>query len=262
MSTVSPVRARTFPRSGEVSSQALLANLDDLQRDACRTHMALPQVEQLPTSDVTHVYLRLVPDPTLREALAVFDEVLSPVRRLISSFSGRSLLWALRGEPGQLKALVEGLEPAGDVVETIAWVSRSSGLPVVDVLAAADIKERTFHEWKRHGRRPRLSSQGRLWLVVQAVEDLLGDLGGTELLQRWLIADATRRELFRTGNVDQLRALSAPGGAAVGTRSPAGVFALGDDSDPPLPSSVGRTRPVRGTPTPRTTRASAGRQGE
>lgn len=62
-----------------------------------------------------------------------------------------------------------GSAPASQTVESL--VART-GLPKVIILNAAGISARTFFDWKKNERSPRLSSVGRLWILLQLVDDL------------------------------------------------------------------------------------------
>lgn len=84
-------------------------------------------------------------------------------------------------------------------VAAIDFVSQALGVPDVDVLAAARIKERTFHEWKSKGRAPRLGSQGQLWKLVGIVEDLAAS--GLDIAA-WFRARPALRDLLRSGDLD------------------------------------------------------------
>ena len=84
-------------------------------------------------------------------------------------------------------------------VAAIDFVSQALGVPDVDVLAAARIKERTFHEWKSKGRAPRLGSQGQLWKLVGIVEDLAAS--GLDIAA-WFRAHPDLRDLLRSGDLD------------------------------------------------------------
>lgn len=265
MSTLSP--AHDGPLSGGGLDGFDLA-LPGWPAGAWRTHVAATGVLGLRTGEFTHLYLRLVHDPALRETLQSFERVLEPVPPFHAPSAVRPhgpavTLQAVLGRPGPA---TRAADPAGapaapvesDAVAAVGWVGGACGVPVVDVLAAAGIRERTFHEWKTNGRQPRLQSQGRLWAVHQAVQDLVSDLGGEDALQRWMLADPARRELFRTGDVQRLRAAAVPNGPATTGASPAAVAALGYDTESDGQSGGGRVRPVRGTPTRRSTRSSAG----
>jgi hypothetical protein len=133
-------------------------------------------------------------------------------------------------------------------------------VPERDVLTAAGIKERTFHEWKRHGREPRLGSQGRLWELVQVVEGLAEQMADPAA---WLRADARRREVLRSGKPDALAAegvrdmlVGALGRGHLVQSSAAGYYGLGEE--PVGPERTGAQRHVQRRPTSaRTTRPSA-----
>jgi hypothetical protein len=222
----------------------------------------------------THVYLSVVRDSVLRETLKAFDLALCTpgwvpdwVESSTPVLSGREHGWAR--SPGWGAHSDKTVAPRlphhdrQDAVAAVAWVSAITGLPETYVIEAAGIAERSYHEWKGNGRQPRLSSQGRLWAVVQAAEDLAADLGGEHALQMWLIGDAdgSRVALFRHGRLDRLRAAAAPTGPAQTGQSPAAVFVLGGEPDvpaAPLPSGAVPRKPSRGKPTRRTNRATAG----
>ena len=76
------------------------------------------------------------------------------------------------------------------------------GLPLRDVLTAAGVARRTFYSWRGRNVAPRLSSQGRLWSLLQVAVDLK-DLIGDDLPQ-WIAADSNRRRTLRAGNFDSL----------------------------------------------------------
>ncbi len=91
-----------------------------------------------------------------------------------------------------------------NVVEVIEETSRRIALPLKDVLAAAGVKKSTYHSWKAGGvMTPQLASQGRLWELVQFVEDF------TEVhdfpIQQWLLTDEARQQLFMSGHFAELR---------------------------------------------------------
>jgi hypothetical protein len=70
------------------------------------------------------------------------------------------------------------LPEAHDVVNAVRHVEGRLGLPVRDVCEAADITRSTFYSWvNQEDSRPRLPSQGRLWALVQLVDDLEELLG-------------------------------------------------------------------------------------
>jgi hypothetical protein len=198
---------------------------------------------RLPEAQHTPLALDRVLDPSVREALAAFD---------------RELEMSL-GEP--LAAC--GITPHkadNDAVAAVAYVAQVLGVPERDVLTAAGIKERTFHEWKRKGREPRLGSQGRLWKLVQVVEDLAEHMSDPAA---WLRADEKRRETLRSGDPDALAAEAvqetlARARAREGLVLPdaAGYYSLGDESVGPEPSPHPQRSVQRRSTRLRTTRAS------
>jgi hypothetical protein len=105
-------------------------------------------------------------------------------------------------EPLTSAAATPGKVPvAAATVDQIAdWLD----VPTFYVLRATGIAKRTYHEWKRNSiRRPRLSSQGRLWDLYELVTDLVETMGATRL-QSWLHQDEKRLSLLRHGNLDEL----------------------------------------------------------
>jgi hypothetical protein len=182
----------------------------------------------------TSLELRRVLDPSVRETLAAFD---------------RSLEASLGGPLASFGIVPHDSE--NDAVAAVAYVAGVLGVPEIDVLTASKVKERTFHEWKSKGRKPRLASQGRLWALVQITEDLAEQLPD---VAAWLRADPRRRELFRAGEGDALAAdalneallLASKSGQLVG-ESLAGRYALGAEEMGPEPVAGRRT--VRRRPT-------------
>ena len=229
---------------------------------------------RLPLLAGTHVYLSVVRDSVLRETIEAFDLALGAtgwvpdwIESSTLALAGREHGWAR--SPGWSALSDTTVAPRlphhdrQDAVAAVAWVKVITGLPETYVIDAAGIAERSYHEWKGNNRQPRLRSQGRLWAVVQAVEDLAADLGGEHALQMWLYGDVdgSRVALFRQGRLDLLRAAAAPTGPAQTGQSPAAVFALGGEPElpvAPLPPGVEPRRPSRGKPTRRTNRATAG----
>jgi uncharacterized protein (DUF2384 family) len=90
---------------------------------------------------------------------------------------------------------------AAAAVDQIAdWLD----VPVSHVLKATGIAKRTYHEWKRNTiRRPRLTSQGRLWDLYQLITDLTEVMGSVRL-QSWLHQGNKRINLLRHGSLDEL----------------------------------------------------------
>ncbi|HEY5179036.1 MAG TPA: hypothetical protein VIJ07_04570 [Dermatophilaceae bacterium] len=153
-----------------------------------RQHTAeLDRWAQTPTNEVvtqTEFLLENVLDRTLAEIVVDWAADLSR--------DPSEAVAALLARPVQYVA-------DSDAVAAIDFVSRALGVPDVDVLAAARIKERTFHEWKSKGREPRLGSQGQLWKLVGIVEDLAA--GGLDVAT-WFRARPALRDLLRSGDLD------------------------------------------------------------
>lgn len=98
------------------------------------------------------------------------------------------------------EALSEVPVAAAAVDQIADWLD----VPVFHVLKATGISKRTYHEWKRNAtRRPRLTSQGRLWDLYELVTDLVETMGTTRL-QSWLHQGEKRLSLLRHGNLDEL----------------------------------------------------------
>lgn len=219
-----PVGAASLPRMSSRSSGALLTG-------------------RLPEATHTPLALDKVLDPSVREALAAFD-------RILEVSLGESLA----------SCGITGHDFDNDAVAAVAYVAQVLGVPERDVLTAAGIKERTFHEWKRHGREPRLGSQGRLWELVQVVEDLAERMSDPA---SWLRADMQRREILRSGDPDALvaevlqdEAVEARGWQGAVQQSTAGYYGLGQENLGPEPS--GERRRVQRRPTSlRATRVAA-----
>lgn len=98
------------------------------------------------------------------------------------------------------------LEPqAVTAYDAVRYVEATLGVPVTDVTKACGISRRTFYSWKKlDAGQPRLASEGRLWALVQTVEDLVDILGGH--VARWMREDPTRREMLVSGKFDELAA--------------------------------------------------------
>jgi hypothetical protein len=89
-------------------------------------------------------------------------------------------------------------------VNAVEDISEWLGVPAADVFRATGIKKRTYQQWKKAGtRRPRVSSEGRLWELHQLAADLIETMsaGG---VQRWFSQDPARRKMLRSGDLDKL----------------------------------------------------------
>ncbi|WP_269303278.1 hypothetical protein [Aeromicrobium sp. HA] len=86
---------------------------------------------------------------------------------------------------------------AKDVVEVVGWLALQLDVPDGDILRAAKIKRRNWHNWK-NGRSPRLETQGQLWALlnsVQALSDMFDNVPGPWFKE----GGARRRELLTSG---------------------------------------------------------------
>jgi hypothetical protein len=94
------------------------------------------------------------------------------------------------------------------------------GVPVADVFKASGIAKRTYQEWKRIGtRRPRSSSEGRLWELHQVAADLVETMGLFGI-RHWISQDPARRKLLRSGEIDKLAAKAYASLATTDRRPP------------------------------------------
>ena len=91
-----------------------------------------------------------------------------------------------------------------DAVVAIEGLVRELGLTQRDVLHAANISRSTYHSWKKTGksRRPRVASEGKLWAVIETVNDLK-EIVGPEL-KTWLLANPKRLRAFTSSRMDLL----------------------------------------------------------
>jgi hypothetical protein len=184
------------------------------------TGSSLGDYEQMSAHDAAtverHTRLRRVENPALRDALGHFDDALTApmsALRSLRSLTGRvetfllekgtaffDLVSAVAEQAADSAASVAGHDDAVVAVEALA---KRLGVPVRDVVAAAGISRSTYYSWRSPtAPRPRVASQGQLWALAQAVEDL-EDLLGTGL-RAWLLADRDRVARLRRGDLDGL----------------------------------------------------------
>jgi hypothetical protein len=102
-------------------------------------------------------------------------------------------------------------------VEDIAnWL----GVPAVDIFGATGIAKRTYQEWKTGGiRRPRPSSEGRLWELHSLAAELIETMGHAGV-RSWFRQDPSRRALLRSGAIDQLASQAYTALASTDARPP------------------------------------------
>ena len=218
------------------------------------TGSSLGDYEQLAAHDATvaarHTRLRAVGDPTLRDTLVHFEDTISASMATVAMLRARAgLTETFLVEHGttffdvvstiteqaaddlddEAPSSVAGNDDAVSLVEGLA---ARLGVPVGVILAAAGISKSTFHTWKPttgKAPRPRVASQGRLWALAQAVEDLEELLGGSP--RGWLLADQRRLALLRRGEFDALvRAAEPPPSPRVADAPAyAAAYAVGGD---------------------------------
>lgn len=182
---------------------------------------ATPPISATPTR--TTVEAGIVANSVLRDALELTEQWLAPMvnlhRELRVSYLGtaQSLVrctvdlvgaaaelsgpyrWRVNEDTVDALATTAAARFTGesDVVGAVRWLATVLGVPDGDVLTAAQIKPRNWHNWQG-GRQPRLSTQGQLWSLVhtiRSIEDLLGsDLRGW--MQR---GGEDRRQALRSG---------------------------------------------------------------
>jgi hypothetical protein len=87
--------------------------------------------------------------------------------------------------------------PVSDVVEVVEWLAEQLGVPDGDIIEAAKIKRRNWHNWK-NGRRPRLETQGQLWALLNSVR-ALSDMFDTGPASWFKEGGAARRALLTSG---------------------------------------------------------------
>lgn len=153
--------------------------------------------------------------PALRDAVTMFSGVLDDIGLGVR-------ISVVRGYNGQLNVLgptpwlelpisyigvpeaTEQVDEMSDVLEAFEHVRAELGLTQKEMFSATGIKKRTFHSWKRKplGSRPRVSSQGRFWRLVDAVEDLRDTVDRP--LDRWIRGDRRRLEVMLNGQFDDL----------------------------------------------------------
>lgn len=132
--------------------------------------------------------------------------------------------------PGAAAADDASVSGHDDAVAVVDGLTTRLDLSVRDVLAAAGIRRSTFYTWKApEARRPRAFSQGRLWSLAQAVEDLEELVGGS--LRGWLLADPARLPMLRRGEFDALLRRAEPAASAEVRGAPAYPAAYGVGGD-------------------------------
>lgn len=197
----------------------------------------------------SHTRIGNVGDPALDSALKQFELALTEPLAVLNSFTQHTVAVVINSLSAVFE-VVSGIPwidatsssaadlttGQDDAVAVLEGISQRLGVPARDALKAAGISRSTFYSWKAsNDLRPRLSSQGRLWELAQAVEDLDESLGGAGL-RTWLLADKRRLGLLRKGAFDALLRVAAEDQRQRKNEPfPAeyvGAYAVGDDREP------------------------------
>jgi hypothetical protein len=91
-----------------------------------------------------------------------------------------------------------------DVLDAFEQVRAELGLSQKEMFEATGIKKRTYHSWRRKpaDARPRITSQGRFWRLVDVLEDLRDAVARP--LDRWIKGDQRRLDTLLAGQFDDL----------------------------------------------------------
>lgn len=150
-----------------------------------------------------------------------FTTVVVSVTRELASVIAQGCRIDVTGARGEFSATRGELS----VIKVVEDLERRTGLPTEAVLAAANIKKRTFYGWKQtRGRKPRLSSQGQLWRVTQFVDDIEGLADDA----RWL-GRPDRRKMFEARKFDELLAMAEDEVMGPALPSPTWSYYVADD---------------------------------
>ncbi|WP_141772699.1 helix-turn-helix domain-containing protein [Mycobacterium malmoense] len=153
--------------------------------------------------------------PALRDAVTMFsgalDDIGVDVRiAVVKGFNGQLNVlgptpWleipfsfiGVRVAPAQVSEI-------SDVLEAFEQVRAELGLTQREMFEATGIKKRTYHSWKRKpaDARPRVSSQGRFWRLMDALEDLRDVVDRP--LDQWIRGDQRRLSTLLDGRFDDL----------------------------------------------------------
>ena len=128
--------------------------------------------------------------PALRDAVTLFSGVLDDfcMNMLVATVKDSTGRTNVLGIPSWLVtpfsfiAVHDGAEEVGgmsDILLAFDHVRTELGLTQKEMFKATGIKHRTYHSWKRKSpdSRPRVSSQGRFWRLVDTLEDLRDAVG-------------------------------------------------------------------------------------
>jgi hypothetical protein len=172
--------ASTYLELGTVANPALR---DVLAQFASESEPLLCLSESIPGAVVLRRAVNSSVDQHIRVFISGTTADVRPhlqVLRWLASTTGELLptdeaagLEGWADAPEQTSATVEVGAPsrASDVVEVVEWLAQQLDVPDGDIIEAAKIKRRNWHNWK-NGRRPRLESQGQLWALLNSVRAL------------------------------------------------------------------------------------------
>jgi hypothetical protein len=197
----------------------------------------------------TQVIYEAVDNPVLRDVLPAFDDALPehmldpglsrPAELLAAALAGTAeVIWlSLTGRGTARLLTIAELDPSElPATEAAAFVATALGVPMRDVLTAAGIAPRTFYSWRATGvRQPRLTSQGRLWELVQLAEDLR-ELYGHQL-RRWMRAP-DRRELLTGEDPQRLLSQALQATTSGPTPSASRIVSSAVGAEPEIPRSA------------------------
>ena len=118
--------------------------------------------------------------------------------------------WRVTGQ----SQIVDEAIPLESPVAAVEFIAQQLQISQDRVLKAAGIAERTFYGWKTEARRPRVSSLGSLWALVQVVERLSD---GGRAVSRLFQGSARAQQAFDRGDANgivQALLLDASNGSA------------------------------------------------
>lgn len=136
----------------------------------------------------------------LRPHVEVLRWLASTNGELLQTHEADALLGTWQDAVGQRwDAATDSVVPtrASDVVEVVEWLAEQLGVPDGDIIRAAKIKRRNWHNWK-NGRRPRLETQGQLWALLNSVH-ALSDMFDGDPAAWFKEGGIRRRDLLTSG---------------------------------------------------------------
>lgn len=185
--------------------------------------------------------------PAMRKAFERFSEALDPAFvdhvLLVGNPTGESTILsavARLSSPvvfisvGAVPDRIEIADEMADVLHVFDRLQNELGLSQKELLAITGIRRRTYYSWKTKpaSSRPRLSSLGDLWRLVDAVADLHEVVGG--FLGQWIHGAREREKALRERRFDDLIDLALSRAVTPG-RSFGGSGRIGVAADVELP---------------------------